>query len=578
MSDTRRNNYGSVISKDGTKIGYRQMGKGPGLILIHGPLSSSQNLLKLGSELSKKFTVYIPDRRGRGLSGPFGNNYGLEKEVEDLDALISKTGAEFFFGDSTGAIIVLQSTLTLSSVHKIILHEPIVYVNDSEIEQFNRSIENFNKELSEDKYADALINISDFIDNQPSLLYKLPDSLTKILFSLILKTEDIRLKRDDIKVKDLMLTLKFDSQLVNETKEIDSFKDSSAEVLLLCGSKASDILKDSVYTLNEILPNVNLVELEGLNHNSAQNNGNPEDVAVIVKQFFTNRLYTKSTVTSRDGTVIGYRQMGSGPGLILMHGDIGASQHFMGLANALSDVFTVYIPDRRGRGLSGSFGDNYGLKKEVEDLDALLKKTGAHYLFGASSGALIILQSSLTLNSIQKIALYEPLVYVNKYEMDKFNEINQRVDQEIAEGNLTSAMVTGLDLITKVNPDEKPPSPIYYLPRFIWKLIFRMILRSDNKYVKDDDVLLRDLLPTRHYDNILVNETEGKLNNYKDTSSEVLLIGGSKSSLFLKHSLDALKEVIPDVKCVELKGLDHDSPQNTRDPEAIAQEIILFFL
>ena len=293
-----------------------------------------------------------------------------------------------------------------------------------------------------------------------------------------------------------------------------------------------------------ILPNLNLVELEGLNHNSAQDNGSPEEVSMVVRKFFTNRLYTKSTVTSKDGTIIGYRQMGSGPGLILMHGDIGASQHFMGLANELSDLFTVYIPDRRGRGLSGPFGDNYGLQKEVEDMDALLKKTSAHFLFGASSGALIILQSSITLNNIHKIALYEPLVYVNKYEMDKFNEINQRVDHEIDEGKLTSAMVTGLEVITKVNPEEKPPSPIYYLPRFVWKLIFRMILRSDSKYVKGDDVLLKDLLTTRHYDNVLVNETEGKIQVIRSISAEVLLIGGSRSSLFLKHSLDALKEDI----------------------------------
>lgn len=103
-------------------------------------------------------------------------------------------------------------------------------------------------------------------------------------------------------------------------------------------------------------------------------------------------------------------------------------------------------------------------------------------------------------------------------------------------------------------------------------------MRSDSKYVKEDDVLLEDLLPTRHYDNILVNETEGKLNNYKEVSADVLLIGGSKSSIFLKHSLDALKKVLPNVNRVELKDLDHDSPQNTRDPEVIAQEIILFFL
>jgi pimeloyl-ACP methyl ester carboxylesterase len=579
MSNTKGYIIGSTISKDGTKIGYRQMGDGPGIILIHGPLSSSQNLMKLGLELSKKFTVYMPDRRGRGLSGPFGNNYGLEKEVEDLDALITKTGADFFFGDSTGAIIILKSTLTLPSVRKIALHEPLVYVNDSEMQKFNTAVKNFDKEISEGKNADALINISDFIDNEPSLLYKLPDSLTKLIFGLILKIGDIKVKSDNVKIKDLMLTLKYDAQLVNETKgQLDSFKDISAEVLLLCGSKPSDLLKDSVHTLNEILPNLNLVELEGLNHNSAQNNGSPEEVSIVVRKFFTNRLYTKSTVTSKDGTVIGYRQMGSGPGLILMHGDMGSSQHFMGLANALSDVFRVYIPDRRGRGLSGPFGDNYGLQKEIEDMDALLKKTGAHFLFGASSGALIILQSSLILGGIDKIALYEPMVYVNKYEMDKFNEINQRVNQEIAEGNLTSAMVTGLEVITKVNPEEKPPSPIYYLPSFVWKLIFRMILRSDNKYVKGDDVLLKDLLPTRRYDNILVNETEGKLENYKNISAEVLLIGGSKSSLFLKHSLDALKEILPNVNRVELKDLDHDSPQNTRDPEVIAQEIILFFL
>jgi len=67
----------------------------------------------------------------------------------------------------------------------------------------------------------------------------------------------------------------------------------------------------------------------------------------------------------------------------------------MKLGKALSDVFTVYIPDRRGRGLSGPFGDNYNLQREVEDLDALLKKTGAHYLFGPSSGGIIVLETAL---------------------------------------------------------------------------------------------------------------------------------------------------------------------------------------
>src|ERR1700722_19602010 len=59
---------GSVISSDGTGIGYRQMGDGPGLILVHGGMQSTQNLTKLARALCHRFTVYLPDRRGRGLS------------------------------------------------------------------------------------------------------------------------------------------------------------------------------------------------------------------------------------------------------------------------------------------------------------------------------------------------------------------------------------------------------------------------------------------------------------------------------------------------------------------------------
>ncbi len=34
-------------------------------------------------------------------------------------------------------------------------------------------------------------------------------------------------------------------------------------------------------------------------------------------------------VTSVDGTTIGYRQIGSGPGLVIIHGGARASQHYL---------------------------------------------------------------------------------------------------------------------------------------------------------------------------------------------------------------------------------------------------------
>lgn len=76
--------------------------------------------------------------------------------------------------------------------------------------------------------------------------------------------------------------------------------------------------------------------------------------------------YTKGFVTSIDGTTIGYRKMGSCPGIIIMHGGVNASQHFMTLGTALSDTFIVYIPDRRGRGLSGSIGEDYNFRRKLK--------------------------------------------------------------------------------------------------------------------------------------------------------------------------------------------------------------------
>src|SRR5262245_33324837 len=90
-----------VRSKDGTSIGYRHIGHGPGLLLLHGGMKSSQDLLKLGESLAETFTVYVPDRRGRGLSGPAGDHFTVQREVEDVQAIMAETGARNIFGLSS---------------------------------------------------------------------------------------------------------------------------------------------------------------------------------------------------------------------------------------------------------------------------------------------------------------------------------------------------------------------------------------------------------------------------------------------------------------------------------------------
>jgi pimeloyl-ACP methyl ester carboxylesterase len=117
--------------------------------------------------------------------------------------------------------------------------------------------------------------------------------------------------------------------------------------------------------------------------------------------------YTTGTLTSADGTTIGYRKLGGGPGVVLLSAGFLAAQHYMGLAEALSDAFTVYVMDRRGRELSRPPGDRYSMARECEDVEALLAATGARLVFGHSSGALVALRAVLTLPQVDKIAVYE---------------------------------------------------------------------------------------------------------------------------------------------------------------------------
>lgn len=93
-----------VTSSDGSKIGYRQIGSGSGVLLVHGGMMYSQNFMKLAELLANEFTVYVPDRRGRGLSDPHGCNYSLWAEAKDMQAIIQKTKARNIFGLSSGAI------------------------------------------------------------------------------------------------------------------------------------------------------------------------------------------------------------------------------------------------------------------------------------------------------------------------------------------------------------------------------------------------------------------------------------------------------------------------------------------
>src|ERR1700731_32508 len=101
--------HSSVISKDGTVISYKSTGEGPGVIVLHGALSSSDDFSHFAQELADSFTVHVIDRRGRGMSGPQGNEYSIRKECEDITVVQEATGAAFLFGHSFGGLVALET-------------------------------------------------------------------------------------------------------------------------------------------------------------------------------------------------------------------------------------------------------------------------------------------------------------------------------------------------------------------------------------------------------------------------------------------------------------------------------------
>jgi pimeloyl-ACP methyl ester carboxylesterase len=78
------------------------------------------------SKLAEHFTVYTYDRRGRGESRDT-KPYAVDREIEDLDAIIGAAGCgAFVFGVSSGAALSMQAAAMLgaSKVTKLALYEP----------------------------------------------------------------------------------------------------------------------------------------------------------------------------------------------------------------------------------------------------------------------------------------------------------------------------------------------------------------------------------------------------------------------------------------------------------------------
>jgi pimeloyl-ACP methyl ester carboxylesterase len=115
----------TVTSKDGTRIAYQRVGAGPGLVLVSGALGAKdmsfmQNFVKA---FSPHFTVINYDRRGRGESTDMPP-FSVEREVEDIGALIEAEGPAHVLGTSSGAALALEAAASGVPMLSVMAFEP----------------------------------------------------------------------------------------------------------------------------------------------------------------------------------------------------------------------------------------------------------------------------------------------------------------------------------------------------------------------------------------------------------------------------------------------------------------------
>jgi pimeloyl-ACP methyl ester carboxylesterase len=152
----------TVTSKDGTTIAFDRSGTGPALILVGGmfeqrAMDSETAQLAALPLLAQHFSVFHYDRRGRGDSTDT-QPYAVEREIEDIEALIDQAGGEaFVFGISSGAALAFEAALALGGkVQKLAMYEPPYNDDDDARQAWREFRKQLRQLLAADRRGDAV--------------------------------------------------------------------------------------------------------------------------------------------------------------------------------------------------------------------------------------------------------------------------------------------------------------------------------------------------------------------------------------------------------------------------------------
>ncbi len=118
-----------TTSTDGTRIAFEAIGAGPAVVLVGGAFATRESMRPLADLLRDRFTAVIPDRRGRGDSGPTAW-VSAQQQVDDLLAVARAAGATRLYGHSSGAVLALLAAAASPAITAVAAYEPPVGTRD----------------------------------------------------------------------------------------------------------------------------------------------------------------------------------------------------------------------------------------------------------------------------------------------------------------------------------------------------------------------------------------------------------------------------------------------------------------
>ncbi|QGN07350.1 alpha/beta hydrolase [Halorhabdus sp. CBA1104] len=231
----------TVTSADGTRIAYERRGEGAPLILLHGSSADRHSFRPLIPHLADEQTLIVPDRRGRGDSED-GSHYSLDREIEDLRALVAAVdGTPSVFGHSFGGLVALAAAPDLS-IERLVLYEPAVLVGE------HRDNDLANRMQDRLDAGERRESLRLFVEEAGGV----PD-----VTALPWWPDEAPLDRVETVVRE---TRAVENYRISELPVVD------APTLLLTGKRGPDHLRDAVGALSDRLSDVCVIPFDDVGH------------------------------------------------------------------------------------------------------------------------------------------------------------------------------------------------------------------------------------------------------------------------------------------------------------------------